>query len=365
VERGVVTVVSFRLGGADGVAVEARKWAGALGQLGFTVRRVAGEIQGEPEPDDVVLPWLAIGATDAEPDLAALADALDDSALVIVENMCSLPLNLTAARAVARVVAGVRARVVFHDHDLPSQRRAYTSFVDEFPPRVDGALHVTVNLRSRRELESHGLPSVVALQNRFDLDAPPGDRDASRSAMGFDADDLVVFQPSRAIERKNVPGGLRFAQELGRAFPDQSTRYWLSGPAEDGYDATLDKVLARATVPVTLGRGPSVRDAYAASDVVVFPSTWEGFGNPTIESIVARRPLAAFNYPVLAEILATGLRFFSTGDPRAVARFLREPETVREQFYAVNLQRARLNYSLDELPAELDRIFRAHGWETW
>ena len=35
-------VVSYRLGGADGVAVEAAKWEWALRELGFTVRRVAG-----------------------------------------------------------------------------------------------------------------------------------------------------------------------------------------------------------------------------------------------------------------------------------------------------------------------------------
>ena len=51
--------MSFRLGGADGVAVEARKWAWALGELGFEVRRVAGAIEDDGQPDDVVLPGLA------------------------------------------------------------------------------------------------------------------------------------------------------------------------------------------------------------------------------------------------------------------------------------------------------------------
>ena len=54
--------MSFRLGGADGVAVEARKWAWALGELGFEVRRVAGAIEDAGHPDDVVLPGLGIDA---------------------------------------------------------------------------------------------------------------------------------------------------------------------------------------------------------------------------------------------------------------------------------------------------------------
>jgi glycosyltransferase involved in cell wall biosynthesis len=253
---------------------------------------------------------------------------------------------------------------VFHHHDLPWQRRAFDALSREFPPRTDGALHVTINQRSRRELEARGYKGVVVMQNRFDLDAPPGDRGATREQFGFGADDVVVLQPSRAIERKNVPGGVRFATAFASAYPERPVRYWLSGPAEDGYGPTLERVLARAEVPVSLGRAPTSADAYAASDLVVLPSTWEGFGNPTIESIAARRPLAAFAYPVLSEILTTGVRLFSVNDPAVVARFLREPDEVRQRYFDVNLQRARLGYSLADLPADLERVFAEHGW-SW
>ena len=70
-------MVSFRLGGEDGVAVEAAKWAGALELRGWTVRSVAGAGQA-----DVLLPGLAMHApeppTRAEVD-AALAGALKES----------------------------------------------------------------------------------------------------------------------------------------------------------------------------------------------------------------------------------------------------------------------------------------------
>jgi len=357
----LATFVSFRLGDADGVSVEARKWAWSLRELGFTTRRVAGEIDDTGEPGDVVLPWLALGATE-EPAPEQLRAALDASDLVVVENLCSLPINVPASRAAVAVLHGLHLRTVLHHHDLPWQRRAFEALSDEFPPRVDGALHVTINQRSRRELDARAYENVVVLQNRFDLDAAPGDRAETRAQFGFTDDELVVFQPSRAIERKNVPGGVRFTTDLARAYPDRRLRYWLSGPAEDGYGPTLDRVLERATVPVTLGRATTSEDAYAASDLVVLPSTWEGFGNPTIESIVARRPLAAFAYPVLSEILATGLRFFSTNDAPPVARFLREPDDVQQRFYDVNLHRARLSYALTDLPRDLDAVFTAHGW---
>src|SRR5262249_19073998 len=149
-------------------------------------------------------------------DEPALAKAIDGADLVIVDNLCSLPLNLEAARAVARVTAEHAGRVVFRHHDLPGQRRNLTPFQNQLPPRVEGALHATINLRSRRELEARGYANAATIHNYFDLDPPPGDRIGTRKHFDFADDEFVLFQPARAIHRKNVPGGLRFAQQLGR-----------------------------------------------------------------------------------------------------------------------------------------------------
>jgi glycosyltransferase involved in cell wall biosynthesis len=361
--RDAVTI-TFRLGGDDGVSVEARKWEWALHQLGFATRRVAGAIEDAGEPGDIVIPSLAIDA-DEPVEEEAIARAVEGTDLLIVDNMCSLPLNAAAARAVTAVAARHRGRVILRHHDLPWQRRRLASFEAEFPPRIDGALHATVNLRSRRELEARGYKGTVTVHNYFDLDPPPGARDATRTSFGFADDEFVCFQPARAIERKNVPGGLRFAQRLHELAPDLTLRYWLSGPAEDGYAPTLERLIKRATVPVTLGRADRACDAYAAADLVVFPSTWEGFGNPVIESIAARRACIAFPYPVLAEITAAGVRVFSTERPEQLTQFLAEPETVREQYFDVNVHRARLSFAIADLPSAIDDAFAAHGWLSW
>src|SRR3954465_3229228 len=236
--RQAVTV-SFRLGGEDGVSVEARKWAWALRELGFDTRRVAGAIEDGASPDDGEMPALAIGA-DAPVDEDALSSAVDGADLLIVANLCSLPLNPGAARGGAAGGAGHTGRVCFRHHDLPWQRRTLTHLESEFPPRQLGALPARITPRSRRELQARGYEDVPAIHNYFDLDPPPGDRETTRKQFGFTGEEFVLFQPARAIERKNVPGGLRFAKQLARLLPQRQLRYWLSGPAEFGYEPTLE-----------------------------------------------------------------------------------------------------------------------------
>jgi glycosyltransferase involved in cell wall biosynthesis len=357
----VATFVSYRLGGTDGVSIEAAKWMQALESSGFVTRRVAGRL-ADTRPGDVEVSWLALGAG-ARPgprDVDALVARLDDGDLVVVENVCSLPLEPAISRAVATAVGRTRARVVLHHHDLPWQRPT-TAGVTDLPPRPVGALHVTINGRSRAELHDRGI-QAVEITNAFTVDGPPGDRDGARQTMGFDPDEIVVLQPARAIPRKNVPAAVAYVGELAALVAPRRVRFWLTGPAEDGYEAELDRLLGGCAVPVTVGLGPTPADAYAAADVVVFPSTVEGFGNPVIETVVARRPLVVGHYPVLDEILAHGFTFFALDEPEAVAKLLDHPDP---ELLDRNLAIAREHYDVRDLPRRIEAAFTEHGWVRW
>ncbi|MGZ4692307.1 MAG: hypothetical protein ACXWA3_01655, partial [Acidimicrobiales bacterium] len=100
---------------------------------------------------DRLLPDLAIGAGD--PDLVEANDltarltqdldaALADADLVVVENLCTIPLNLSAARAVGTVLRGRPA--IFHHHDPPWQRPRFAD-ITELPPTDAAWRHVTIN----------------------------------------------------------------------------------------------------------------------------------------------------------------------------------------------------------------------------
>src|SRR5215211_2448683 len=298
-------------------------------------------------------------APDGAADARRLATALAGADLVVVENICSLPINVHASSAASDALAGLRGAEVVDHHGVPWQRTVLASGRG-LPHELPGALHVVVNDRSRGELAARGI-TAHTIRNTFDFDAPPGDRDTTRADLGVADDELVVLQPTRAIARKNVPGGVRFAEALAGFVPDRRVVYWLTGPAEDGYDRTLVRTMATTPLRVVHGRTARPADAYATADVVVFPSTWEGFGNPVIESVVARRPLAVHRYPVLDEIL-TGLRVFSVEDPAEVAAWLQAPDRA---LLDANREVAGRDLSLGDLPGRLDTRFAANGWISW
>jgi glycosyltransferase involved in cell wall biosynthesis len=328
-----IVVVSFRLGGTDGVAIESAKWIAALTTLGHSVSTVAGE--GDA---DVLLPSLAINATTSTSG-QELERVLAGAELVIVENLASLPLNLDARDAIYRALHGRRA--LFHHHDLPWQRPHLAHL--EGPRTEPMWHHVTINELSRLELLERGVEAVT-IMNSFDCEPPRGRRDPTRLRLDVEGRRLVVM-PSRALPRKNIEGALALCESLDAVF-------WLLGPPEDGYEATLEQLIRSATVEVRRGLpdGFDVHDAYAASDLVVMPSTWEGFGNPVVESVTHRRALALFPYPVACEIRDYGFRFFDLGDVVAITAFLENPDY---DLYAHNVSIAVEHFNVATLPARL------------
>ena len=336
-----IYVVSFRLGGTDGVSIEAAKWIEALSSLGHSITTVAGE-----GTCDITLPGLAINA-DAPPAHDELREVLSDADLVIVENLCSLPLNIAARDALYEVLKDKKA--LFHHHDLPWQRSHLAHLSG--PLDATNWHHVTINDLSRRELQSRGI-TATTIMNSFDCNPPLGDRSKTRSAINI-ANETLVLLPTRAIPRKNIDGALQLCASLNAVL-------WILGPAEDGYDEEFAALLDKSTVEIRRGvpSGVTIHDAYAACDVVVMPSTWEGFGNPVLESVTHRRPLSVYPYPVLNEIESYGFEFFDLDEVNELKEFLSNPD---EEFFERNLNVTGQYFNLNDLPKRLAKLLTGIG----
>lgn len=302
-------------------------------------------VAGEGPVDRLVgsLAWPSDGAAPGRPPASDdVAAAVADADLVVVENVCSLPLHPGAAAVVASVLRGRPA--ILHHYDLPWQRARFGE-TPGWPPDDAAWAHVTINDHSGAELAARGIDAVT-IRPGVDVDARPGDRLRGRAAVGIEPGEIVLLHPVRAIERKAVPVAVRLAEALGAT-------YWLTGPAEEGYGPTLAAVLADARCKVVHRPADDIADAYAASDAVALPSTWEGFGNPIAEAAVHRRPIVVGRYPAAEELAALGLRSFSPDDVGPLVRFLDDPDQAHHDHNAAVV---RAHLSLDAVADRLDDL---------
>jgi glycosyltransferase involved in cell wall biosynthesis len=211
---------------------------------------------------------------------------------------------------------------------------------------------VTINDFTRVQLAERGI-AATTIANAFDTAPGDADRAATRSALGVADDEVLCAHPVRAIERKNVPAAIRLTEAIGGT-------YWLMGPAEEDYADELASVLSRAACRVIHQNPPGpMADAYAAADLVLFPSTWEGFGNPPIEAAIHRRPVVVGDYPAADELRALGFRWFGPDDVADVRRFVARPDAA---VLDRNQHLAATHFGLDRLRDDLAQLFLEAGW---
>ncbi|MER3396785.1 MAG: hypothetical protein C4319_08405 [Acidimicrobiia bacterium] len=313
--------------------------------------------------------------------------------LVVVENVFGLPLNPGYAEALRRSLVSRNIPAILRHHDLIWQRPEFRLerlqgplsrlIQANFPPRIERAVHVSINRLSKAELKERGFESFL-MYNAFEfpdmlavgheLEAK---KEQARLRLGIPRSCLLLVQPTRAIERKGVPEsislGHRLAAELGK-----EVVLLVCGPPEDEYDHALAE-LARGvssgeqnqkssgSFRLMLGMGKLPIDlAYEAADLVVFPSRWEGFGNPVLESVAFCKPLVVRKYLVLSEICDTGLRFIEW-DPDPLENVLswsKLDEAVKNRILSRNLVIANRWFSIQKQASRLKQILAHLGFRN-
>jgi glycosyltransferase involved in cell wall biosynthesis len=114
-----------------------------------------------------------------------------------------------------------------------------------------------------------------------------------------------LLQPTRVIPRKGIELTIELAARVAEpatvvvTHPDDlDAEYW----------SRLEAHASQLGVPLRLvdaGRSATdLADAYAAADVVCFPSWYEGYGNALVETFYYRRPVVVNRYSVYVRDIA-------------------------------------------------------------
>lgn len=181
-------------------------------------------------------------------------------------------------------------------------------------------------------------------------------RMAARRMLGLNDDQPVVLSVGR---REHQKGQIHAIEAMSLIQATHPTTCLLiagrDGAAGDRLE-TLTAELGLDDRVVFLGHRPDVADIMVASDVLVFPSLYEGFGGTLIEAMALGLPIVASDIPVLHEVVGEAGLLVERGsapeladavrlilDDAATARRLRESGRARFE------SRYRLDVVADEM----------------
>lgn len=399
-----VAFISFRLKAMDGVSAEAEKRISAFEEWGFEVYRVAGYIPGAGDGDHIIPemnfrdPQIeaftaalfgSVGErTGVERELAEITTAISSRLeplleeiapdIIIAENVFSIPLNLPLTIAACNYLERTGSACIAIHHELIWDSGYYSASLLEdvvqryFPASLPQIRHVTIDEGSREEIYKRTGMAATCWRNCFDFEVEQR-RDALnadfRSDLGIAEDEMMFLQPTRTIERKAIDSSIRFVEDFATASGHRA-RLVVTGPCEADYSGRFEEMCRNSSVDVIhqpdivgVSRDEvtaytyDIQDLYIRSDIVTFPNSREGFGNPVLESVLHRKPLLVADYPALKELRAFGFQFLAL-DRHAVERTIKlldRPQLMQEMLDR-NFEIGRKYFSMDVMRRQIEEL---------
>lgn len=303
--------------------------------------------------------------------------------LIIVQNALTIPMNLPLGVCLTGLIAELGIDTIAHHHDFYWERQRYQAnavmqLLDtSFPAKLPSVQHVVINsiaqdrLQARRGIESTVIPNV----HDFASPAPGVDnynRDL-RKALDVEEDEIFILQPTRVIRRKGIEMAIELIKRLNFPNPrlfishsadDEGESYWrwlLREARMMGINLQLIDHLVEANRRTINGHKIySLWDVYPHTNLVTYPSTYEGFGNALLEAIYFKRPIVVNHYPVYnADIKPCGFEFIeldgfvsdeavemahaALDDPQAAAATAEKNYQIAQEHFSLEVLEKKLN----------------------
>ncbi len=208
-------------------------------------------------------------------------------------------------------------------------------------------------------LRDHGITEGLCLWERgvnTDLFTPERRSLSWRRAHGIGDDEVVVTFVSRLVWEKGLDVYADVIERLERQNVPHRSLVVGDGPAQDELEARLTN-----TVFTGFLEGSDLANAYASSDVFLFPSDTETFGNVTLEAMASGLPTvcaAAVGSRDLVKDDTTG-RLCPPGDVEAFTEATRQlilNPTLRRRMSTAAYERAQ-NFRWEALLAKMNRYY--------
>lgn len=295
---------------------------------------------------------------DHMPDILTAKDVPDDLSdydVVMVHNVFTMPFDLALTRRLREMAAKwKKGRWINWVHDVAAINPHYAHLpwddaehqILKQPPA--NCIHVAVSHARRADYAlATGLSheQIRVIPNGIDcagvLNVQDTTRSLARSQRLWQRDFLLVH-PTRIVRRKNLELALCILaalRDLG-----QDVAYLVTGATDPhnadhlAYAAELKRLVADLQLEDSvffLGSerklfDDEVSDLYQISDLLVFPSTSEGFGLPLLEAALHGLPVYCSDIPTHREVAMVDARFFALDeDPARIAERIMNDDQVK------------------------------------
>ena len=409
-----VAFVSTRIAGTDGVSLEIGKWASVIEEMGLQCYYFAGESDRPAErtalipeahfnhPDILDISRRAFESEVRTPQLTddilriargirnQLAEAIErfDIDALIAQNALTIPMNIPLGIAIVQAAQEHGLPCVAHHHDFFWERpRFLVNAVDDliryaFPPALPQIQHVVINSLAGEEFSRRTGLSCRIIPNVMNFSDPPPPPDdyarRFRQEIGLDEEELLILQPTRVVSRKGIEHSIELVRRLR---PDRAALVITHASGDEGNDYAerireyaeimevrvlyVDHRIAEQRGEDAHGRPLfTLNDAFSQSDLVAYPSEYEGFGNAFLEAVYNRCMVLCNRYSIFrTDIEPCGFRaivfedYLTKQTVEEVRRVLADQELQREMADH-NYEVAKEFFSYEVLADELNLMIR-------
>lgn len=148
-----------------------------------------------------------------------------------------------------------------------------------------------------------------------------GSREIGRASFGFSPDHIVIGLVGRICRQKGVDSFVEAARRVARRLP--TARFVIVGDGEDAaLTASLEQGIARDRLTDRIrfsGHRSDMATVYAALDLLVAPSRWEGFGLVLVEAMAAGVPVLACRVGGIPAVVGDAAELVATADNDALS----------------------------------------------
>ena len=341
-----IGIIIGRIGGVDGVALETEKWIDILKKLGNEVFIMSGEFESwkMDYEHNYLFPALSFFSAEAEweqrkaffepdKDSGPLLDHVENWSnmieeamlkwvtakkidVLLSENASALPCQISMGVAIKKLIQKTGLPIVTHDHDFHWERgERYVSIHPEINQYVDANFPLLLPNVKHAVINTFG---VETFKNRFDIDATlvPNVMDFNRiygvptpenkfflRDVGVSEDEIALLQVTRIVRRKGIETAISLIDKLA----DKKLKLVITGNNNDDenkeyYNELIDQIHELNLSNQIIFAAHKVldhkdlSDVYAHGRAATYFSTYEGFGNAFVETILAKKPIFVNNY---------------------------------------------------------------------